>query len=375
MRIIDRGTVMAAAPGGPRAYGVSPHVVSLADGTLLVSYIVGSGKDTEDQMLELVRSTDGGRTWSAPERPFSPVLGGVRGCFRVAPVTRLEGDRLILATLWIDREAYPGQPLFHPETEGCLPMAIAVADSTDSGRTWSPLRVVPMTPDVGPPSLTNAILRLADGRLALSIESNKAYLDTSPWFQRVYYCWSSDQGRTWTAPTVICEDPTGRIANWDQRTGVAPDGRLASFTWTYDFVDHAYRNIQRRISADGGATWTLPDDLGFADQAAHPAMRSDGSVVLAWVDRFDRQAILARVASSIEAPFDPASEVVIHDGRAPVREALLGEGATTGDMLVDMGTWTWGLPYAETLPDGDVMVVHYAGVPGRVDIRWVRLRP
>ena len=44
-----------------------------------------------------------------------------------------------------------------------------------------------MPDDIGPPSLTNAVLRLADGRLVLSIESNKPYLDTSKWFQRVVH--------------------------------------------------------------------------------------------------------------------------------------------------------------------------------------------
>ena len=48
---------------------------------------------------------------------------------------------------------------------------------------------------------------------------------------------------------------------------------------------------------------------------------------------------------------------------------------TTGDDLVEMGTWTYGLPYAEALPDGDVLVVHYAGDAGAVDIRLARLRP
>ena len=39
-----------------------------------------------------------------------------------------------MVCLWIDREAFPGQPLFNPETEGCLPMSILLADSFDGGR-------------------------------------------------------------------------------------------------------------------------------------------------------------------------------------------------------------------------------------------------
>jgi hypothetical protein len=40
-----------------------------------------------------------------------------------------------------------------------------------------------------------------------------------------------------------------------------------------------------------------------------------------------------------------------------------------------MGVWTFGLPYAEALPDGDVLVVYYAGNDQTLDIRWARLRP
>ncbi len=378
MEIVARTTLTAAEPGTPRAFATFPAFVVLADGTLLASYSVGSGKDTDDLTIELRRSADGGATWSTPVAPFEAIVGGVRGALKAAPITRLEGERLIMAALWIDRDAFPGQPLFHPETEGCLPMAILVADSVDAGHTWSAWRVVPTPDDLGPPSLTNAILRLPDGRLVLSIESNKPYLDASRWFQRVVHIRSDDGGRSWGPPLLVSEDPTGRIANWDQRGEVAPDGRLVTFTWTYDFEAVVYRNIQRRISTDGGDTFGEPVDTGVTDQPGHPAIRPDGRLAMAWVDRFGTGSIRARSAAAIDAPLDPASEVVVH---APERAATTGETAstdgtaTTGDALVEMGTWSYGLPYAEALPDGDVGVVYYAaGTTGGTDIRWARLR-
>jgi hypothetical protein len=346
-----------------------PTVTPLADGSLLASYSIGSGKDTDDLDLELRRSSDGGWTWGDPVRPFETSVGGRRGSLKAGPITPLGAERLIVAALWIDREAFPGAPLFNPDTEGCLPMAILVADSADSGRSWSPWREVPMPDGVGPPSLTTGILRLPSGRLALSVESNKPYLDRSKWFQRVVYAWSSDDGRTWTMPRTVCADPTGRIANWDQRTAVTHGGDLVAFTWTYDFEAVAYRNITRRISKDEGATWSEPEDLGFADQPSHPAILPDGRVVLAWVDRFASRAIRARLAERPDAPFRPETEVVVYQHP--------GAGGTsrqsTGDMLVDMGLWTFGLPYAEALPDGDVIVVHYAGQEGSMGVHWVRL--
>jgi hypothetical protein len=175
----------------------------------------------------------------------------------------------------------------------------------------------------------------------------------------------------------MLEDPTGRIANWDQRGAIAPDGRLVTFTWTYDFETATYLKVQRRISADGIGPFGPGEDLGFADQPGHPAVLPDGRVVLAWVDRFGTASIRARQAASIDAPFEEATEVVVHrPGDEPETARRATERTTTGEALVDMGTWSYGLAYAEALPDGDVGVVHYAaGANGGTDVRWARLRP
>ena len=373
MEIVDRVVLSAGEPGTHRAVAAFPAFAALGDGSLIATYSIGSGKDTDDLDIELRRSADGGRTWSEPVTPFATSLDGRRGSLKAAPITRLDGDCLIVVALWIDRQAFPGQPLFNPTTEGCLPMSIVLADSDDAGRTWSDWRTVPMPDDIGPPSLTNAIMKLPDGRLVLSIESNKPYLDASRWFQRVVLLHSEDEGRTWSSPRTVSEDPTGRIANWDQRGAIAPDGRFVTFTWTYDFDATEYLNIHRRISTDGGATFSPPEDIGITDQPGHPAILPDGRLVFAWVDRFGSGTIKAHSAAAIDAPLEEASEVVVHRPAAPA--ASSGDGDTIGDALVEMGTWSYGLPYSEALPDGDVGVVHYAAGPaGGTDVCWVRLR-
>ena len=226
-----------------------------------------------------------------------------------------------------------------------------------------------MPDEIGPASLTSPLLKLANGSLAMSIETNKEYLDSSPWMQRAVLFHSTDQGLSWSGPIMAAQDPTGRIFNWDMRCGVAPDGRIATFTWTYDSHAAAYINIHRRISSDHGTSWSEPEDLGFADQAARPAFLVDGTLVLAYVDRFQSHSIRARRAPALDAPFDPASDTVIYaQGGGAEREG------STGDLLTEMSVWNFGLPYAEALPDGDVMVVYYAGTQSALDIHWARLR-
>lgn len=371
MRIVASGILSRAEPGTTRANLTFPTVTSLADGTLLATLRAGDSKDTARERIEFYRSRDGGTSWSGPVYPFVPPdVGDKAGTLKLCYITELAPGRLLAAAMWVDRTSYPGQPLFNAETEGCLPMAILLADSTDNGETWTSWRLVPMPEEIGPPSLTSPILKLQDGRLAMSIETNKPYLDNSKWLQRAVYLHSADEGKTWSAPATVAEDPTGRIFNWDLRCAVAPDGRIASFAWTYDTATTKYLDIHRRISGDGGRTWTPPEDIGVSDQAARPAILRDGRTVLAWVDRFGSQSIRARLATGLDAPFDAATEVTVYEHKRP--EAA---STDTGDMLASMGLWNFGLPYAEALPDGDVLVVFYAGEAAALDIRWARLRP
>jgi hypothetical protein len=55
-------------------------------------------------------------------------------------------------------------------------------------------------------------------------------------------------------------------------------------------------------------------------------------------------------------------------------ESKQGED-TTGALLEEMSLWTFGLPFAAALPDGDVLVMYYASSTTAIDIRWARVRP
>ncbi len=366
MRIVDSGVLSRSVPGTDRANLTFPAVLSKSDGTLIATWHSGTTKDCADEVIEVSRSTDLGRTWSTPGRPFdSPKLHGVRGTVKIVYLTELSPGRLIAASMWIDRETHPDATgLFNPETEGCVPMYILLADSEDGGKSWSSWREVPMPEMIGPASLTNPIMQLADGTLVMTIENNKHYHDASKWYQRVVSFHSTDQGRTWGEPVTIGFDPTGLIFNWDLRAAVAPDDKIGTFAWTYNTETESYLNIHRRVSADGGQTWSAPEDIGVTDQAAHPAVLPDGRVVLPWVDRFQDQAVKARVAPSIDGAFDPETEVTLYAHEAPADDP---RGA------LGFSVWSFGLPFAEALSDGTVLVVYYAGTETAMDIHWARL--
>lgn len=363
MRVVERGMLACGVANTSRACLTFPCLLALPGGVLLATYRAGSTKDSADEAIELLRSGDGGRTWGTPERPFNQPQDGMKLCY----LTQLMDGRLLAAAMWVDHAAHPGAALFNPTTEGCLPMTILLAESADAGRNWSPWHPVSMPEELGPPSLTSPVVALVDGRLAMSVESNKPYDDPSPWRQRVVLLHSGDSGATWGPPLTAGHDPSGRIFHWDQRLARAPDGRLAAFVWTYDRAAQAYRNIHRRISADGGMTWSEAEDLGFADQPGRPAVLADGRVVLPYVDRFGTRAIRVRSAADVAAPFEVSSDIVLYDSAANVSAS-----GSTGDLLAEMGVWSFGLPYAEPIPGG-ALVAFYAGNGVTLDIHWARL--
>ena len=374
MKIVGKGIFAQSVPGTDRAVMSFPSLVVLSSGTLLGTCRAGSSKDGDDECPELYRSDDGGRNWSPGSRPWTaPRIEGLEGTLKVCYLTETAPGNLLAASMWVDRQTYPGQGLFNPQTEGCLPMAILLAESNDDGGTWSSWRVVPVPEEIGPPSLTSPGFQLGDGSLGLSIESNKAYGDASKWYQKVVFLRSSDGGLSWGEPIVAGEDASGRIFNWDQRVGVAGDGRILTFLWTYDSETRQYLNVHRRISSDGGHTWSAAQDLGFPDQPSHPAMLPDGRVALAWVDRYQMHSIRARLSASVEADFDPASEVVLYTHQDSDPQDLPEDD--TGELLGEMSLWTFGLPFAEVLPDGNVIVVYYAGSDDSMSCYWTRLNP
>lgn len=382
MRLIDTAEIVTARPGTRSAALTFPALLRLSTGEILLTWRAGQSKDCPEEELLLARSTDRGASWSPPERVFTPPpeVDGASGTFKLCYLTETAPGRLIAAAMWVDRSTHPGKGLFNEATEGCLPMAILLAQSEDGGRSFGPWQRVKVPEEIGPPSLTSPLVPLPGGRLLMSLETNKHYDDTGPWHQRAVGLVSTDGGQTWGAPRALALDPEGRIFNWDLRIARWPgeangassgDAALASFAWTFDRQEEAWRDIHRRVSRDGGTTWSAPQPLGFRDQAGIPAVFPDGRAVLPYVDRFDAAAINARACDGIAGAFGPP--VTLHD-----HAVTTGPSKDTGALLTEMSLWSFGLPFALALPAeaggaDEALTVFYAGTDDAMSIHAARL--
>ena len=344
--------------------------ITLNNGDLLAAARRGDNKDSELEGLDFFISNDEGDNWSEPWEPFKDVyVDKIKGSLKLCYFTEISASHLLASFLWIDRTSHPGKELFNAETEGCLPMRVLLSDSFDQGKTWSSLRSVEIPDEIGPPSLTNSIMKLPDGKLLMSIENNKKYHDKSTWKQKAVFLSSINNGKSWSSPFAVADDESGRIFNWDLRCGVDKSGRICSFAWTYDSHKEKFLNIHQRISVDAGQTWTKPKDLKIADQASHPALSKDGKIILPWVDRFQSRSIKVRIANNLYSEFNNSSEITIFEqtNKNSSKDNKLGK------LLADMSIWNFGLPYADVLPSGKILVFYYAGNNKQMNLHWTRL--
>ena len=369
MKINAQGTLAFGRPATERAFLTFPALAILHDGSALATCRAGRGKDGPEEHLLMFRARAGTDDWQPVSAlPPAPRIDGHSGSLKCAYLTETAPGRVIAVALWVERDTFPGCPLFNPETEGCLPMSILIADSRDSGHSFGDWRRVPISLGGDVPGLTSPILCLPGGELLLGIETNKPYRDSGPWRQRALHLRSTDGGTTWSAPETAADDENMRHFNWDLRLAVWPDGTLASFAWTFDRHDGVWRDIHRRIRRGDG--WSQPQPMGIGDQPGVPAVLTDGRILLPWVDRFGSATIRAAIGDGPDARLDSAGSCVLHQQAGSRTHA-----PETAALLTEMDRWAFGLPFATAVPDGTALVLHYAGTPDATDIVWTRIDP
>ncbi len=217
----------------------------------------------------MLRSTDGGLTWSAPYRvpvnsPHGPTL--------------LKNGRLI----------YAGKQLWSPGAKA------AVAESTDDGKTWRLISDIPVRPgdDVEQYHELHAV-EASDGRIITQIRNhNKANAGET------LQCESSDGGRTWTMPHAI--------GVWGLPSHLLrmADGNLLM---TYGYRRAPFGNLAR-ISRDNGATWGEPLTIsadGASGDLGYPATVQLGAreFLTVWYERLSSspKAVLRQARWTLEA--------------------------------------------------------------------------
>jgi hypothetical protein len=339
-----------------------PTVGKMPDGELLAvfsgdrdAHVCPFGKSF------LVRSADGGQTWSEPElindtplddrdtglcicRDGTVVMSWFTSHYEetaylrrpLAPADEARWRQQINAVNPADIRQWAGETCVN----GRYALGHWTRRSTDGGHTWeAPVRVPPTTPH-GP-------IELADGRLLfVGIEGNQRRRERQG---NILAAESRDRGRTWSVigrinmyPPYPGDDPKGRAYLCEPHVVEVTPGKLLGMA-RYEEMPRPQEAKSRGVlwqftSDDGGRTWTKPRPTEIVGKPPHLLRLRDGRILVTYGYRHEPYGERACLSADGGQSWEYENEIV------------LVNDAPSGDL---------GYPASVELDDGILLTVHY----------------
>jgi hypothetical protein len=249
-------------------YADVPSVIRLNDRTLVAHWLQLNGPASSGYDLRLARSTDEGRTWSAP---LSPHHDGSRMQHGFASLFDTGGG---LGVIWLDGRAMT--PGAGPDAESTGDMGLRAAHFDRAWKQLSEEAVDRRVCDCCP----TASAVTTDGPIL-------AYRNRSADEVRDIYV-SRFTGDAWTVPAPVHAD--GWTINGCPVNGPAlnANGRLVAVAWFTAPNDQGHALVA--FSTDSGRTFSAPvqvDDAGSLGRVDVEQL-ADGSAVVGWIERSAR---------------------------------------------------------------------------------------
>ena len=357
-KIMEHGTVYASE--SIFGYTAWPTVAKIQDGTLLVAcsafrlrHVCPFGKTS------LMKSTDGGKTWSEPMPVIDTQLddrdGGLCVFNNKVMVTSFNNS-IDFQRTQIPPDTKDKKDLFRLAYCECVDVAEAEKSlgstyriSEDGGNTFGGMGILPITSPHGPCQLQDGRLFYV-GRAFSSLESNPQILYHHPnkykrmgeydsLIDGLYYMFSGDEGKTWTPPKELpyldniwadgrfCCEPHAiqlknarilvhiRVEKW------GPDGMFSTY---------------QCYSDDNGQTFSTPVRIVEKGAPSHLVQLSDGTVVCTFGYR--------------SAPFGQRAKYSVDNGESWSEDIILRD---------DGENWDLGYPSTVELENGDLFTVYY----------------
>ena len=172
---------------------------------------------------------------------------------------------------------------------------------------------------------------------------------------------------------TVAHDPDNTLAYWDQRLALHPQtGQLVAMFWTHDFVAGTDRDIHIAWGSAEGKEWSSPSSTGLPGQHCQPLALGGNQLVAAYTHRRDPPGIALSISDDFGKTWRRDQDLMVYDSTAGT-ESGAAASRSQAEYWSDMELWRFGHPRAVLLPNGEIMVVFYAGDDRVKSARWARI--
>ena len=332
-------------------YAAFPSLVVRKDGEILCAFrrapdrralwgAPGYTHTDPNSYLVLVRSKDGGKTWTKePELIYADPLGGSQDpCMYQLKDNSIVCSSYAWALLPPEGVENLKETLSHP------PFAFLggyVVRSDDGGKSWKGPFVPPPAPgDATTDALGQPVpaynrgrmMQGKDGKLYWAVAVNKGKRDR---MTSVHLMTSSDRGETWKYVCPIAQDD--KVLFNETSLIQTKKGDIIAFMRTAYFDG----KLAYARSTDGGKSFLPWQDGGFFGHPFTAINLKDGRIFLIYGYRKEPFGIRAKVLNAECTDIETAPEFVIRN---------------------DGGGGDLGYPWAVQLPDGNILTAYYFNI-------------
>lgn len=240
---------MPPGPGNPR--NSEGAFLTLENGDILFAYSRYSGTSLADEAradIAVIRSRDGGETWSEPRVLFTAADAGAMNLMSVSMMRMANGD----------------VGMFYLIRRSATDLRLCLRRSADEGETWS--EPVLCMDDARYYVVNNdRVVRLSDGRILIpaALHLNRENGDGEDWFDsrgEAYFFASDDDGRTFRRlPGRAVLPGLAHSTSGMQEPGVTE--LAGGVLWCYARTDLGRQ--YECFSLDGGCSWTTAQPSAF----------------------------------------------------------------------------------------------------------------
>ena len=326
-------------------YVAFPSIQALPDDTLLCMCRHGTARESDDGVVKIHRSADGGVTWDGAGEllQLRDADEGWRlpGGFGVTA----EGETIACVRY---PECKTGDGLF-------------VARSQDRGDSWSEFDPIDSAPfdRMGP---GGNLVTMADGTLIAAGEWGEDRSDDElpDWAATITR--SHDGGRSWEPWRRIQGPGDSGLYFFDLRlTRLSGDSLLAAF-WTHDLKEDVGVNVHTSFSKDAGETWSDPQDAGFWGQVSDVLGLQSGRVIAVTNHRREPMGVRALLSDDGGESFGEDQHLElwgIEPARVRSAPVLSKKRDVVESVLESYHHFTFGTPSVAQLSNGTIVAAFY----------------